>query len=178
MFVAVGTAYKTSDARLCCTLLASWSRGHDEAWLLLTDLPPAAADPCWYAFRAWIEQGFKVLKRAGWQWQRTRMTDPARAERLWLAVAVATLWLLAVGGVAEEAVPLEVVPALPEGVERPRRHGPRLHRVFRRGLSEIVAALLQGRLPHGQFVPEAWPENFHEATNMSEAEFCSKQTYP
>ena len=26
----------------------------------------------------------------GWQWQRTRMTDPARAARLWLAVAVAT----------------------------------------------------------------------------------------
>jgi hypothetical protein len=25
---------------------------------------------CWYGLRAWIEQGFKITKRAGWQWQR------------------------------------------------------------------------------------------------------------
>lgn len=33
-----------------------------------------------------------TVLRAGWQWQHTRMTDPQPAERLWLAVAVATLW--------------------------------------------------------------------------------------
>jgi len=37
-----------------------------------------------------MEQGFKRIKRGGWQWQYTRMTDPARAERLWLAIAIAT----------------------------------------------------------------------------------------
>jgi hypothetical protein len=41
--------------------------------------------------RAWIEQGFKSAKRAEWQWQRTRMIQPGRATRPWLAVAVATL---------------------------------------------------------------------------------------
>ncbi|MFM8331015.1 MAG: hypothetical protein ACKN9T_04950 [Candidatus Methylumidiphilus sp.] len=44
-------------------------------------------------------QGFK---RVGWQSQHTRMDDPAPAERLWLAIA--TGWLLAVGGEAEAAM--------------------------------------------------------------------------
>ena len=96
-FAATGTAYKT--APLACTLLACRVAGCADPWLVLTDLPPSAANPCWYALRSWIEQGFKVFKRGGWQWQRTRMTDPARAERLWVVLAVATLWLVEVGRV-------------------------------------------------------------------------------
>jgi len=61
--------------------------------LILTELPPEASDASGYGLRAWIAQGCKSTKRAGWQGHRTRMTDPARAARLWLAVAVATLWL-------------------------------------------------------------------------------------
>ena len=53
--------------------------------------------------RSWIEGGFKLLKRGGWQWQATRMTDPDRVERLWLVLAVATRYVLAVGGEADEA---------------------------------------------------------------------------
>src|SRR5579883_1133795 len=67
-FAAVGTAYKT--APLACTLLACRAAGCADPWVLLTDLPPAAADPCWYALRSWVEQGFKVVKGGGWQWQR------------------------------------------------------------------------------------------------------------
>ena len=37
-------------------------------------------------------------KRRGWQWHKTQMVDGARAERLWLALAVATLWVVGVGG--------------------------------------------------------------------------------
>jgi hypothetical protein len=95
-----GTAFKNFYGQLECTLLAYWAEGHDEPWLVLTDLPPQAADVCWYGLRAWIEQGFKQIKRGGWQWQYTRMADPARAERLWLAIAIATWWLLSVGGEA------------------------------------------------------------------------------
>ncbi len=60
-----------------------------------------------------------------WQWQRTRMTHPARAARLWLAVAVATLWLVRVGGVAEDTVASSTVldvtagPVAPRAVARP-----------------------------------------------------------
>ena len=31
----------------------------------------------------------KITKRAGWQWQRTRMTQPDRAARLWCENATA-----------------------------------------------------------------------------------------
>ena len=33
----------------------------------------------------------KALKSVGWQWQKTRRTDPARAKRHWLVLATATL---------------------------------------------------------------------------------------
>ena len=112
--------------------------------------------------RAWIEQGFKITKRAGWQWHRTRMTDPERAARLWLAVAVATLWLLSVGGEAEETIPDSTVPDLTALVPTPQRARRatrlRLTSVFRRGWNLILVALLnQAPLPMGRFVPEPWP---------------------
>jgi hypothetical protein len=96
-----GTAFATAAARLECTLVACWGQGHAEAWLLLTDLPPAQSAAAWYGLRSWIEQFFKDAKRGGWQWQKTRMTEASRAERLWLALAVATLWLVRVGGADE-----------------------------------------------------------------------------
>jgi hypothetical protein len=105
-----GIAFKGRHRQLHCTLLACWEAGYTDPWLLLTDLPPEASTACWYGLRAWIEQGFKITKRAGWQWQRTQMTKPERAARLWLAVAVATLWLLSVGGEAEETIPASTVP--------------------------------------------------------------------
>lgn len=112
--------------------------------------------------RAWIEPGFHITKRAGWQWQRTPMPHPERAARLWLAVAVATLWLLSVGGAAEETIPASTVPDITEVVPRtPRtRRATRLRlvSVFRRGWSLILGALLdQAPWPMGAFLPEPWP---------------------
>jgi hypothetical protein len=112
-FAAAGRAYKTSARPLECVLLACWEAGHGEPWLLLTDLPAASANPCWYAFRAWIEQGFKVAKSGGWQWQYTKMTAPGRVERHWLAIAVATLWVVAVAGEGDEAIAVATVGRLP-----------------------------------------------------------------
>ena len=57
--------------RLNCTLLARWDESYHDPWLLLTDLAPSAGEACWHGLRAWIEQGFKITKRGGWQWQRT-----------------------------------------------------------------------------------------------------------
>jgi hypothetical protein len=94
-FYAEGLAY--TGEKMPCTLLACWGEGHQEPWLLLTDLPPEAASAVWYGLRGWIEQGFKVIKGGGWDWEKTRMEDPARVERLWLVMAVATLWVVAVG---------------------------------------------------------------------------------
>jgi hypothetical protein len=94
-FNAAGLAY--SGEKLRCTLLARWEEGHAEPWLVLTDLPPEAATAVWYGLRTWIEQGFKVIKGGGWKWDQTRMEDPERVERLWLVLAVATLWVVALG---------------------------------------------------------------------------------
>ena len=94
-FYSYGTAYRSE--KLPCTLLCCWNEGYDEPWLVLTDLPPEAGSAVWYAFRAWIEQGFKLIKGGGWDWQKTRMEDPGRVERLWLVLAVATLWVVAIG---------------------------------------------------------------------------------
>jgi len=157
-----GIAFKGRHRQLSCTLLACWEAGYKDPWLILTDLPPEASTACWYGLRAWIEQGFKITKRAGWQWQRTHMTKPERAARLWLAVAVATLWLLSVGGEAEETIPastvLDVTALVPQPARTRRATRLRLVSVFRRGWTLILVALLdQAPLPLGRFVPEPWP---------------------
>jgi hypothetical protein len=100
------------------------------------------------------------------------MTRPERASRLWLAMAVATLWTVSVGGAveasAEDALDsLEVLAAercVPLPVAAPRRSRPRLLSCFRRGVMHICATLLAGRpLPRGHFVPLPWPTAFPTA---------------
>ncbi len=154
-----GTGLAFTRNQVACTLLALWEDGYKDPWLILTDLPPEASDAGWYGLRAWIEQGFKITKRAGWQWHRTRMNHPERAARRWLAVAVATLWLLSGGGAADATIPASTlldVPAL--GPDRPRtRRATRLRlvRVFRQGWVLLLVALLrQDPLPEGRFVPD------------------------
>lgn len=88
--------------RLDCTLLAYWAPGQKDIWFLITDLPPEAVHATWYGLRVWIEEGFRILKSMGWQWQQSRITDPQRAERLWLALTVATVWVLLYGTWAED----------------------------------------------------------------------------
>jgi hypothetical protein len=166
-YAGVGRAYKTSPTPLDCTLLACWESGQDEPWLLLTDLPPRASNPCWYAYRAWIEQAFKVIKSGGWQWQYTRMTDPRRLERHWLAIAVATLWLVAIGGAADEGIAVETI-------GRFATTGQRQHRVFTHGLAILLAALLNGpHLPRWHFEPEPWPEPWHRVPTLTETKLDS-----
>jgi Transposase DDE domain len=94
-YAAEGLAY--TGEKLPCTLLGCWAEGHAEPWLLLTDLAPEAGNAVWYGLRGWVEQQFKVIKGGGWDWHKTRMDDPGRVERLWLVLAVATLWVVAVG---------------------------------------------------------------------------------
>ena len=100
---------------LACTLLAHWEEGYAEPWLIVTDLAPQQANICWYGMRSWVECLFKDFKRGGLGWHQTKMSDPKRAERLWLAIAVATLWLVSVGGQAKAQLPASslrvVVPA-------------------------------------------------------------------
>ncbi|WP_205701347.1 transposase, partial [Herpetosiphon llansteffanensis] len=84
-----------------CTRLAAWDAAYADPWLVITDLAPDAATWAWYGMRSWIEQGFKDLKRGGWHWEQTKMTDPERIARWWVLLAVATLWVVSVGGEAD-----------------------------------------------------------------------------
>ncbi len=157
-----GTAFSTRACQVDCTLVAWWGAGHAEPWYILTDLAPDGCDAQWYALRGWCEQGFKCTKRGGWQWQQTQMTDPARAARLWLALAVATLWMISVGSDLE-------VGAAADGVELPDLRDllgigaatqPRRTRLFRLGWLWLLVQAVRGRalpLPT-RLVPEAWPE--------------------
>jgi hypothetical protein len=157
-----GIAFQGRHRQLPWTLLERWEAGSKDPWLLLTALPPEASTACWYGVRARIAQGCKSTKRAGWPWPRTHMTPPERAARLWLAVAVATLGLLSVGGEAEERIPASTVPDVTALVPTPprRRRATRLRlvRICRRGWHLLLVALLdQAPLPMGRFVPEPWP---------------------
>jgi len=156
--------FKTAQARLEATLLAHFDPVYTDPWLVLTDLPPQVADVAWYGMRAWIEGGFKDLKRGGWHWHQTRMTDPDRAARLWLVMAVATLWVLSVGGYAEAELPPSSLPYLPPFFPyrcRPKRASqPRLVSCFARGILIILVALIRGEaFPFGEFRPEPWPRS-------------------
>ena len=147
---------------LPCTLLARRDERYTDPWLILTVLAPAQADVCWYALRAWIESGFKDTKRGGWHWHHTQITDPARATRHWLAIALATFWVVSVGGEADATLPVSSLADLPEThIARRRstkRTRPRLLSCFRRGWIHLLCDLLAGQpVPIGRFYPEPWP---------------------
>jgi hypothetical protein len=113
-----GDAFKNSEGRLACTLVAWQTEGHAEPWLLLTDLPVERVQACWYGLRGWIEHCFKHLKSAGWNCERTRMISPERVSRHWLALAVAMLWTVSAGGEAEAAEEAEKGQGATEAEER------------------------------------------------------------
>ncbi len=126
--------------------------------------------------RTWIEQGFKVLKRGGWPWPRTRMSDPARAERLWLALAVATLWVISSGdALAQEHVQPVIRAPSPRRTDAPRPRRTRLFRLGQRGL--LAAAVAQRPLPLPTPLSPAGlpsPPPFSDPT----ASLSSSDTYP
>jgi hypothetical protein len=176
--------FKNEEGRLKCTLVGYAGEGHAEPWLIVTDLAPEVAKASWYGLRGWIEQGFKRVKGEGWRLPRTRISNCERLERLWLAVAVATLWVLEVGGEAEVTeegrrhppkrtkTVGQDTPVLPdlepdEGEEAPAEgyraepSAQRIWSVFGRGWNLVRNALAVGVVLLGSWHPEAWPDHPH-----------------
>jgi DDE family transposase len=156
------TCFKNAEGQLPCTLVARWDAAYRDPWLIVTDLPVEVADAAWYGLRSWIEAGFKDLKRGGWHWEQTKLREPERVERHWLVMAVATLWVVSVGGEAEATAPgsgLEALPAL--HIARRTCQGrsqARLLSCFRRGVVQILAGVIRGvAVAMGNFWPEPWP---------------------
>jgi hypothetical protein len=167
---------------LDCTVLAFWAVGQQRAWFLVTDLGPPQAQAAWYGLRVWIEEGFRILKSMGWQWQASRITAAERAERLWLALAVATVGMLVYGTWAEDK---RVGPPAPTGVHLTEPAPParteeaaavlpaveavgayasptrsRQNSLFHQGQTRFAQACEGQRrfLRHWRLVPEPWPE--------------------
>lgn len=153
-----------------CTLVASWESGYADPWLVLSDLSPSEVQIYWYGMRSWIECLFKDIKRGGFGWHHTKITEPKRAERLWLAIAVATLWLVSVGGQSKTNLSVSSLSvthqtALPEPIELnfpstkkptgfPLNQPTRYLSCFRRGFLTILANIIrQMPLPTGCFIP-------------------------
>ncbi len=78
-------------------LCAIWDETATEPWLLLTDLTQVAQVKACYGERFWIEEMFSDHKSRGLNLEQTRLTDPARLQRLLVAVTRAYLWVLQIG---------------------------------------------------------------------------------
>lgn len=160
-WVGTGTLYKHRPAQRQATLVVVWEAGQAEPWIVATTLPPQQIGVAWYGMRVWVEQGFRALKSFGWQWERTRRTDPDRVGRHLLVLAVATLWGLAHGTRAEEAEALGRAPAnLRVCPTTPPPMAPRHRSVFARGVFQFRWQLLRCRRlwRHLWLRPEPWPE--------------------
>jgi hypothetical protein len=123
----------------------------------------------------WIECLFKDIKRGGFGWHHTKMDDPQRAERLWLAISFATLFLVSVGGKAEANLPPSSLPPLSEmtsDIDQGLSNSPsssvsslsiqnnstRLLSCFRRGFLVLLASVIKRMpLPQGSFIPDFSP---------------------
>ena len=134
------TCFKTNP--IDCTLLARWDEGYTDPWLILTDLNPADANASWYGFRSWIECSYRDVKSDGRARQRTRLIKPERAERQWLAMSVALLWTITLGGEQEARAHDQLIS---EKKQLPSMVPIRQISCFLNGLLTILAQLLMGQ---------------------------------
>jgi len=171
-----GLAFKNS--RIECTLIAHWEEGQNEAWFILTDLPPEASNACLYGMRAWIEHGFRVTKSGLWGWNRTRMEAPQRASRYWLVISIGTIWTMSVGGEADESIPASTVPDITQDGYHIRIRRRKIS-VCRLGWIKILAKFIRhGELPFGIFIPEPMVEVSQSLAIQRSLRKTKKKTYP
>jgi hypothetical protein len=143
------------------TVVMRWEKGYEEKLVVVTDLEEKEANAAWYQMRFWIEDEYKDHKSGGWGWEQTKMSDPKRAERQWLARAVAMQIAVLIGG-QEEAErkckrPLKRrVGRPPKPIGRPRG---REQSVLMAGQQTMQAAVIRGEeIPQGHVVAEDWPK--------------------
>ena len=142
-----------------CWAVGLWRKPQAEPWLLLTNWPGAPGQ--WYGWRMWEELAFRDFKSTGWQWQRSRRTDPRRVARHWLVLAVATLWTAAVGTRVEDAAAQGLPPPnldAPPWTVRPAGP-PRRFSLIARGRPWLRRLLHGGQLwARLWLTPEPWPD--------------------
>jgi hypothetical protein len=152
------TCFKSNP--LDCSLLARWDKGYLDPWLIVTDLEPQQGNALWYGFRSWIESSYRDLKSDGWQWHKTRLRETARAERIWLAMAVATLWTVTMGSDEHQHLQKTLKDkAISYNEVQPKsvlKNSSRNISCFLQGLINIVADLLCGK---GIYLNDLFPQS-------------------
>jgi hypothetical protein len=91
-----GHAFLKADWR-AVNVVAVWRRGDDEPWLIVTDLPPAWVRCTQYRHRMDVELSFRDDKSSGFDWDASRVRDPAHMDRLLLVLQLAACFVLAQG---------------------------------------------------------------------------------
>ena len=163
-YVGYGTAFRDTSKRRRGTMIVVWVEGVDEPWLVMTDLAPSEAGVCWYALRFWIEMGFRVIKSVGWQWNKSRRTDPERVSRHWLVLSVATMLVLAYGSRVKDANDRGIAPGRlrtpPKSLSPSHRNAQsRVVSVLRLGIGCLSRLLHKGKLwKRVWLLPEPWPQ--------------------
>ena len=108
--------------------LVVWEGGHQEPWLLVSNLDLGERMADLYARRMQVEALFRDAKSGGFEWELSRVLRAERAQRLLLGIMLA-IWCAVLLG--EAAIRAGEVPA----------YGRRQHAVslVRRGLDWLVA---------------------------------------
>jgi hypothetical protein len=162
---ARGQVFKKAGWRTA-SVVGVWAPGTRERLVVLTDLRPRWAVLRLYDRRFWIEPGFRTDKTHGWQWESSQVQGVAHHARLLLAMAWASLLMLALG-VTEAQRRLA---ALARRGQRRRLGRPRHARqsLFTLGL-RAVGPWLYGRAdrPLPWRLPEldasSWLDRWHQA---------------
>lgn len=76
---------------------ACWEEPHEEPLILIYHLPPGWSSRRTYERRFWTEPLFRDCKEGGFRLSTSHLKHPERLGRLFLAVAVAYLWMVCLG---------------------------------------------------------------------------------
>jgi len=134
---------------ISCTLILQWEMAYEHPCILVSNLRPHELRHNIYGIRYWIECGFKDFKRGLFHWEQTKMTCPQRAERLWLVISIALLWLSAVGDAASDAPQWQSL--------KQARPQARLLSAPVLGWIDLILTLLKGKpLSYGYLNPYPW----------------------
>jgi len=91
-----GCAFKDAGWR-DLNVVAVWRRGTTQPWLLVTDLTPTWRLTTAYRHRMDEEESFRDDKTSGFDWDASRIRDPAHMDRLLLVLQLAVCFILAQG---------------------------------------------------------------------------------
>lgn len=75
-------------------IMAVWVTKEQAHWFFVTNLPTLKEAKAWYRHRFKIETLFSDIKGRGFKLDKSRLKDPARVDRLLLAVAIAYIFVV------------------------------------------------------------------------------------